>query len=312
MTVIPPSDPTIRRSGYTNTAPAISTPPVTPGASTPVTPAAASSESPAQIATPSSFEGTPGVGQGAGFNPITADIFKKIGQADALAAQTELAPAQRDPELAAIVQRFKEAMAEISPPPDSPLARIVNQFKAVVDKLAEKLEKGQDTPATAPSSSESTPAPADEPTAEPAATTSEAPSAPSTPEAPAEPTAPESTPEPASSEPAVAEALTEADAAETETEIASAEPSESESTDETGGSDGPTGGTAPTSPESPKETDNPAVKDPQEMLKGSIEELLAMFQKKRLEEQLSAFGEEQLQKMREALNQAAKVLRGMP
>jgi hypothetical protein len=309
MTVIPPPDPSIRRAGYTNTAPAINTPPVTTGPSTPVTPPAVSSEPPAQIATPSSFQGTPGVGQGAGFNPITADIFKKIGQADALAAQTELAPAQRDPELAAIVQRFKEAMAEFSPPPDSQLARIVNQFKAVVDKLAEKLEKGQDSPATAPSSSESTPAAAAEPAAEPAASPAEAPTAP---DAPAETTTPESTtPEPASSDPAVAEALAEADAAEAETEVAAAETTESESTDETGGSDGPTGGTAPT-PESPKETDNPAVKDPQEMLKGSIEELLAMFQKKRLDEQLSAFGEEQLQKMREALNQAAKVLRGMP
>ncbi|MGE3725965.1 MAG: hypothetical protein AB7I41_10475 [Candidatus Sericytochromatia bacterium] len=297
-------DPSVRRAGYTNTPSVITPPPATTGTGSPAaTPPAVSSEPPAQIATPSSFQGTPGVGQDAGFNPISADIFKKIQQADSLAAKTELTGAQMDPEMAAILQKFKEALAEISPPPDSQLSRIMGQFKAVIDKLAEKIETGQ--AATPAPSGESQPSPAAEPTAEPAASTPEAPAPADA--AATEPGAPEAT-----SEPAVAEALADAEAAEAETEIAAAEASETEASAEAGEGDTATSGTAPTPPESPKETDNPALKDPQEMLKGSIEELLAMFQKKRLEEQLSAFGEEQLQKMREALNQAAKVLRGMP
>jgi len=301
-------DPSIRRAGYTNTPSVITPPPATTGTGSPTaTPPAVSSEPPAQIATPSSFQGTPGVGQDAGFNPISADIFKKIQQADSVAAKTELTGAQMDPEMAAILQKFKEALAELSPPPDSQLSRIMGQFKAVIDKLAEKIETGQSAPAATPApSGESQPSPAAEPATEPAASSPEAP-------APAEAAATEpGAASEATTEPAVAEALAEAEAAEAETEIAAAEAAETEASTEAGEGDTATGGTAPTPPESPKETDNPALKDPQEMLKGSIEELLAMFQKKRLEEQLSAFGEEQLQKMREALNQAAKVLRGMP
>lgn len=303
MTLIPPSDSTVRRSGYTNTAPATSGQPATPA--TPpqaAAPAPATSgQAPAQIETPSTFQGTPGADQDPGFSPVNADIFKKIQQAEAIANKTELAPAQMDPEMAAILQRFKQALAEMSPPPDSQLARIVNQFKAVVDKLAEKLETGKDNPATPPASSEGTPAPT---AAEPAASTSETPAA-------AEPTA-ATEPESPSTDPAVTEAVDAADAADDDAEIVAAEDdNDADETDETGGSDTPTGGTV-TNPESPKETDNPAVKSPEEMLKGSMEELLAMFQKKRLDEQLNAFGEEQLQKIRDAMNQAAKLLRGMP
>ncbi|PIQ28381.1 hypothetical protein COW36_03875 [bacterium (Candidatus Blackallbacteria) CG17_big_fil_post_rev_8_21_14_2_50_48_46] len=279
------------------------TPPVQPQAPAAPTPpqAPATEASPAAPSSPGSVNIKNGITQDSGFNPVAGGIFEK--KLNRMAEKLNQNSAKPDSEFLASFKQLAAAIQELNPPPDSQLARIVNQFKAVLDKTAEKLGLNKSSEETGSAEAPATPAAPSEAAVAPAEPAESA-----SPEAPAEPNQTEAPAEPAESASSEAPAEpTETEAAEAPAESASseasAEPNQTEAaeapSEPSEGSDAPA--TAP-STAGDEALNNPITNSPHQDLKESIDKLLDMLKQKRLKQDLGQFSETKLQeRMREMM-----------
>lgn len=97
----------------------------------------------------SSVQVQPGLRQESSFSPVANGLFSG-GRINRLAERLSTSnPANA--ELLESFQRLAEALKSMSPPPDSQLARIMNQFKAVMNVAAERLGLSAEAPPAIPS-----------------------------------------------------------------------------------------------------------------------------------------------------------------